>query len=347
MTSNIVVSSDRAICSRCGASYSGLKEAFPVSYAPQYKGLGHIPICRKCINHMYNEYFAQCRNNKSAVRQMCRKLDLYWNEDIFNNVMLRSTSNTVMLRYIQKTATVTYAGKCYDDTLIEEETLWDFPDTEKPKVEEPVKEEPIDVEEHDEEDIDIPQEVIDFWGAGFSKKMYKELEQRREYYMSQLPKDEVLDIGSEVLIRQLCNLEVSIAHDSAAGKSIEKSVNALNTLLGSLNLKPAQKKNDTEEQELSSTPLGVWLYRYENKRPLPDVNENLKDKNHIKKYIFTWMGHLGHMLGIKGAYTKLYDEEISRLKVERPEFADEDDEDLLIDSYSKPYTDTGQDGDSP
>lgn len=85
---------------------------------------------------------------------------------------------------------------------------------------------------------------------------------------------------------------------------------------------------------MSSTPLGVWLWRYENKRPLPEIDESLKDVNHIKKYIFTWMGHLCKMVGVKNGYTKLYEEEIERLRVEMPEYDDDEEEDLLINAYS-------------
>ena len=191
---------------------------------------------------------------------------------------------------------------------------------------------------------DIPQEVIAFWGTGYSKEMYEQLEQRRKYYSSKFP-DAFSDaggndIGSDVLMRQLCNLEVSISKDAAAGKSIDKSVNSLNTLIGSLNLKPAQKKSDELDASIANTPLGVWLFRYENKRPLPEIDKSLQDVNRIKKYVFTWLGHICKMCGVKNGYTRLYEDEINRLRVEKPEYEDEDDESLLIDAYSE-----SQDGD--
>ena len=107
-------------------------------------------------------------------------------------------------------------------------------------------------------------------------------------------------------------------------------------MLGSANLKPAQRKTDADaENELMNTPLGVWLWRYENKRPLPEIDDDLKDINGIKKYVFTWMGHVSKMLGLKNTYTRLYEQEVERLRVEKPEYEDEDDETLLIDSYSE------------
>ena len=47
------------------------------------------------------------------------------------------------------------------------------------------------------------------------------------------------------------------------------------------------------------------------------------------------MGHVSKMLGLKNTYTRLYEQEIERLRVEKPEYEDEDDETLLIDSYSE------------
>ena len=102
-----------------------------------------------------------------------------------------------------------------------------------------------------------------------------------------------------------------------------------------MNIKPAQRKDDELEAELSSTPLGVWIYRFENKRPLPEIDDQLKDVNRLKKYIFTWMGHLCKMLGVKNGYTKLYDEEIDRLRVEKPEYDGDDDEALMSHAYSE------------
>ena len=40
------------------------------------------------------------------------------------------------------------------------------------------------------------------------------------------------------------------------------------------------------------------------------------------------------MMNIKNGYTKLYDAEVDRLRVERPEYDGDDDETLLNDAYS-------------
>lgn len=327
------VASDKAICTRCGKQYSKRKGFFPTSYSENYKGLGYTHICNTCINSLYSKYLTQCGSSKDAVRQVCRKLDLYWHESIFNRINTKSTARTVMTQYITKLNSVALAGRSYDDTLLDEGTLWSFSSTIKTddKPETPV--EPLT-----ENEEPVPEDVIAFWGAGYTADMYKDLEQRRQYWMSRFPNDIDLDIGTEALIRQICNLEIDINRDRVAGKSIDKSVNALNNLLGSASLKPTQRKEDLDSS-VSNTPLGVWLYRFENERPLPDIDDELKDVNGLKKYVFTWMGHLCKMMGIKNGYTRLYEDEINRLRVERPEYDDEDDETLLIDSFSEEESD--------
>lgn len=326
----IEVNASKVICSKCGRSYSRRKGFFLSNYGQLYKGIGYVTVCKDCIDTMYNSYLSQCNNARDAARQVCRKLDLYWSDKVYEIVERKNTTHTVMTGYIAKINTSSYSGKSYDDTLSEEGTLWNWKF--RPTIHSDPPKEGI---ESNNEEIEIPDEVVSFWGSGYTPETYQELEQRRQYYLSRLSKGSDLDIGSEILIKQICNLEVTISKDSAAGKSIDKSVNSLNTLLGSLNLKPTQQKDADSDADLISTPLGVWLYRYENKRPLPKTDESLRDVNHNKKYVFTWFGHVLKLLGIKNGYTKLYEEEISRLRVEKPEYADDDDETLIINSYSE------------
>lgn len=342
-------------CCKCGRAYKGRRGFFPVSYAVLYKGIGYIPVCKECIDKMYNDYLIECGNSKDACRQVCRKLDLYWNEDIFAAADKRSSARTMMSGYLTKINTVSHGGKCYDDTLREEDLIWRFvPD--EPALSEPVAAEPekdagaedSHSTEEPEEEVVVPESVLAFWGRGFRPNMYEDLEQRRKYWMKKFSSQGVeLDVGTEALLRQICIMEITINQDRAAGRSIDKNVNALNNLLGSASLKPAQKKDDTNaDSALASTPLGVWLYRYEQKRPLPEVDEDMKDVNGIRKYVFTWMGHLCKMLGLKNGYAKLYEDEIARLRVERPEYDGDDDEAFmsrLFDEDSEDEEDESED----
>lgn len=328
------------VCSRCGISYGRRKGYFPVSYAVLHKGIGYIPVCKTCIDDMYNKYLAQCDDTAWVVRQMCRKLDLFWSFSLYEDVAKKNTKHSMMTAYIAKLNTARYVGKCYDDTLSTEGILWDFSsmsgsagtdNTDDNTEVHPTEDDEQAIEA--DESIEITDEIIMFWGPGFTPSMYRELEQRRRYWMAKFSDDDDLDVGAEALIRQICNLEIAINKDRVAGRSIDKNVNMLNTLLGSLSLKPSQNKDDGDSTA-ETTPLGVWVRRWENLRPLPETDPELRDVDGIVRYIETWFkGHLSKMLGYKNAITKMYENEIRKYRVERPDFDGEDDEDVFEDVF--------------
>lgn len=318
-----------AVCRKCGRAYGKLNGYFYVNYGSLYRGSGYLPYCKDCVNKMFMSYYTESGDECAAMHQLCRKLDLYWNEDTFQQVRRKHSTNNLMMRYLQQLTLPTYQGKCYDDTLREDGTFWSFGAQEEP--EEPelvIPERRIIIEEP--EPIVITEDVVSFWGPGYPAEMYQELERRRKYWIENLPDGVTPDVGMNALIRQICNLEIDINRDRAAGKAVDKSVNMLNTLVGSMNLKPTQKLEPAADSSAEKTPFGVWIKRWEDQRPVPEVDESLKDVDGIVKYILTWVyGHMAHMLKIKNAHSPLYDEAVARLRVERPEY-DEDDDDTML-----------------
>jgi len=324
----IDVYSTKAICCRCGQAYGTRKSYFPVNHGALYKGLGFIPICKDCIDAMYSSYLTQCGDQSSAARQVCRCLDLYWSEKAFDSVRVRNTNRTIMSSYITKINNISYAGKSYDDTLIEEGNLWNWGTDNVVDVSAQTE-----TDDNASDDYDIPDEVREYWGENYDDKACYYLEKRRNYLLSGFPEGTKVDVGTEGYIKQICALERDIENARAAGKSVDKLVSALDKLYGSAGLKPSQRQDDGLDANMAETPLGVWLLKYENKRPLPEIDDDLKDVNGVRKYVFTWLGHVCKMLGKKNGFSKLYESEIQRLRVEKPEYDDEDDEDMMMDVF--------------
>ena len=322
---------DRTICFRCGIAYGRKKGNFPVCYAGMYRGVGYLPFCRSCIDTMYNEYVAQSGDAKKSVRQMCRKLDLFWNEQIYDSVEKKATTRTMMTNYIQRVNNIAYAGRSYDDTLLSEGSLWAF---EMPVVIDEMRNEPEPevLTSEDETDVqEIPKSVIEFWGPGYTPEMYLELEQRLQYYRGQMGEDAKADLGTDTLLRQIAMMEIDINRARADGRSVDKMVNALNSLLSSL--KRPQKGSGADTAS-ANTPFGVWIKRWEDERPLPEIDDSMKDVDGITKYVLTWVyGHMAHMLKIKNARAPLYEEAVAKLRVEHPEYDEDDDEAMMYDLF--------------
>lgn len=329
----IEVNASGTVCRKCGVAYGRLKGNFPISYAQLHKGVGYLPYCRSCVDSMYDAYLAECGDTKRAVRQMCRKLDLYWNEKSFEAVEKTTSNRSMMTGYIARVNGLKQAGKSYDDTLREENAMWEWNAT---LGSEPTTQ-PV-AHQHEAEDavsvIEVPEDVIEFWGSDFEPEFVMKLDKRYKHWTDGAE----LDKGSVSLYKQICILEEMINRDAAEGKPVDKNMNMLNTLLGSLNQKPVQKKEADSSSD--NTTFGEWIRKWENLRPIPDPDPELRDVDGIVRYITVFFfGHLARMLGIKNAYSKLYDEEIAKLRVDRPEFDGDDDETMFNEIFS-----SGDDG---
>lgn len=321
---SIEINASSSQCRKCGTAYGRLKGNFPVSYATLYKGQGYMPYCRDCIDEMYDAYYMVCKDAKLAVRQMCRKLDLYWNEGAYQYSELKSGSKSMMTTYIARINGVNFAGKSYDDTLIEEGSIWSSLSSELAQT-------GYNTVKPSEADEQVDPELADFWGADYSQEFLLRLDKRYKKWT----KDQGdLEPGSISLFKHICILEETIAIDSAAGRSVDKNMNTLNTLLGSLNLKPVQKKSEVDAAT-ENTPFGVWIDRWEHKRPIPEPDPMLKDVDGIVRYITIWFyGHIAKTLGIPNVYCEMYEREMEKMKVERPEAFDEevDDDESIFNS---------------
>lgn len=319
----IEVNASSSTCRKCGTAYGRLKGYFPVSYSYLYKGTGYLPYCKDCVDGMFAAYLQECKDSKVAVRQMCRKLDLYWSEKVYEAVEKQNSTRSMMTSYITKINAVKLASKSYDDTLREEGALWL-----EPKAYSNMEAVITGVDISDEE-LNVSDDIVLFWGPGYTPSMYMELENRRKYWMSKYPQEAELDIGTEALIRQICSLEIDINKARMEGKPIDKYVNSLNTVLGSANLKPTQKKEDADA-ELEKMPLGVGIQKWEYSRPLPPTPKEKRDINQVIKNITTWyLGHACKMVGIRNSYCKMYEDAMAELRVENPDHAEEDDDTLL------------------
>lgn len=301
-------------CCRCGRHHTKQKTNYPASQSPLYKGNGgYLPICNNCIDALFEHYKEVLNDDRAAMRRICLKFDIYWCEDIYKMVCNGSTNSSRMRSYISKTNLYAYIGKSFDDTMDEQN------DTDRRVVR-------SIPEDEDDDAVGIDTEIIEFWGTGFEPDFYLELDRKYKYWTKDLKTPP--DKGEEAIYKQVCILEATINRESAAGKSIEKHVNSLNTLLGSANLKPSQKKaEDAMDAAFDGLPFGVGIRVYENARPIPKPDPEFEDVDGIVKYISVWfLGHLCKMLGIKNSYCRMYERELERMRIERPDITEEDDE---------------------
>lgn len=317
---------DQYYCTRCTRHFSKQTGNFSASYSPLYhQNNKYLPVCKHCVEEMYDHYLMVLGDERLALRRICMKFDIYWSDDIYKATLNGNSQKTLVTSYIAKSNMTQYNGKNFDDTLDEEAQAVARSTNVVAAPEEPVL---------DGGEVSVDPSIVNFWGAGFSPAFYADLERRWEYWAGDTDRS-TMDISEGAVLRQICMLEVTISRDTASGKAVDKSVNALNNLLGSANLKPIQKKEETDAS-VEATPFGLWIKKIEDTRPIRDVDPEFEDVDGIRKYVSVWfLGHLCSMLKINNGYSRLYEEEMARLRVERPEYEDEDEEAIYEDIFER------------
>lgn len=317
---NPIKTTQKFYCCRCGTSFSRRVGNFSVSHSSMYRGTGYLPMCNQCVDAMYEQYRAQFNDDRKAMKRICMKLDLYWNNDIYEMTEKAAGVHSRVRNYIGRTNIVRYLDKTYDNTVEEEEL-------ENSRV---YGNSTFYVAKDTDEISQVDQETVDFWGAGYTPDFYDELNRR---YNDWTNGSDVTDPSERSLYRQICLLETIISRDGAQGKPVDKNVNVLNSLLGSMNLKPAQKKSESDT-ELEKMPLGVGIQKWELSRPLPQTSKSKKDVRNTIKNITTWyLGHACKMVGLRNSYCKMYEDAMEELRVKHPEYDEEDDDTLLNDIF--------------
>lgn len=324
-------------CTRCGRGYRSQKGNFPASQSPLYAANNNfLTVCQDCLEEMYRHYRAVLGggdDDYEAIRRMCMKFDIYWHPDLFKSLQKVESDRSRMKAYIRMANLYQYKDRTFDDTLDEEALA---AADEKAILQAAVARASTYVDTEDEpEEPPVDPGLIKFWGTGLAPSLYGELQARFQYWCEELNTDpEHMDAGTKSVLRQICNLEVQSNKDMAAGKSTDKLAGMINTLLGSANLKPVQKKEDEKDTSLDKIPYGVWIRKCENTRPIGEPKEEWRDVDGIVRYEEIWnRGHAAASLGVKNGYSKLYEDEMARLRVTRPEFEEMDNEELFVNLF--------------
>lgn len=285
---------------------------------------GRLTVCGDCVDAFMMMYRSETGDDLESARRVCMKFDVYWDPALFMSATRSGIHTTSAIRvYLSRMGLAKYKGKTFDDSLKIELAngiaTYAAPPADK-------KERVI---------VEATPEDIDFWGTGFSDEEYMRLNKKYSDWTSVVQSDEPLTLGEQTLYRTICILETTIDRNAAAGKPVEASIKQLNDLLGEVNAKPKQKKiTDESDEAFGDLPFGVGIRVFENERPVPKPLPEFDDVDGVRKYVTVWFfGHLCHMLHIKNSYCKMYEEEMERLRVERPELSDEEDDDFLSDIF--------------
>ena len=172
-----------------------------------------MPVCKHCFEKLLNHYEEVLGDPKAAMERLCLKFDMYWNPDICKMVPKDNTSGPRATIYSRYTNLQKHVGKTYDTTLdeeyagklralspsadiaasLEEESAPDS-DGAPAKDSSPVRDRSVKMSKAE------LARAAEFWGAGFTKEFYYELNTRYRNWTADIPGE--LDKAEQALYKQ-------------------------------------------------------------------------------------------------------------------------------------------------
>lgn len=291
------------------------------SYSNFFSNIGKIPYCKQCIEKLYQQYFDEYTNDgcltpeRNAVKRLCMAFGIYYREDVFNaacnDKKKRSINISPMAAYMKMIQLSQYKNKSYDTTLSEEE-----------------KEAFVaDVSNGNYVSTTIDQETINFFGSGFTDEDYKYL--KREYD-DWTARHECNTKAQEEVFKDICFNRLQNIKALRRGEDTKDITASFQKMLDAGKLQPKQNAGDTTADNQT---FGTLIDKWENERPLPEIDEELKDVDKIALYIdIFFKGHLSKMMGLKNAFSNLYTKFMKKYTVDKPEYNDEENSEVLFDA---------------
>lgn len=306
-------------CFYCGNDY--VETNYYKSYSKFYSNIGKIPYCKQCIERFYQEYYEKYTNEgcltpeRKAIKRLCMIFDIYYKEDVFNSAMNKIKESNMnispMGQYVKTIQLAQYHDKSYENTISEEE-LNDF----------------VAGSIEDMSDSrNVDKKTIKFFGAGFTDEDYEFL---KEQYDDWTARHECNTKAQEEVFKRICFKQLEILKATRKGEETKNLDATFQNLLDTAKLQPKQNSGDTTADNQT---LGTLIDKWENTRPLPEIDEELKDVDKIGAYVdIFYRGHLSKMMGLKNGLSNLYTKFMKKYTVKKPEYNDEENSEVLFDA---------------
>ena len=134
----------------------------------------------------------------------------------------------------------------------------------------------------------------------------------------------------EEIFKRICFKQLEILKATRRGEDTKNLDDTFQKLLDTAKLQPKQNSGDTTADNQT---FGTLIDKWENTRPLPEIEEELRDVDKIGLYVDVFLkGHLSKMMGLKNGLTNLYNKFMKKYTVEKPEYNSDANSDALFDA---------------
>lgn len=312
---------NKCTCFYCGKEY--VDTNYYKSNSVFYSNIGKVPYCKQCIEKFYQHFYEKYTNEgcltpeKKAVKRLCMIFDIYYKEDAYNsaidNAKKREMNITPMGAYMKMIQLQQYNRnkETYENTITQEEQK-DFV---------------VNMSTNISDSSNVDEKTKNFFGIGFKDEDYKFL--KREYD-DWVARHECKTKAQEEVFKRLCFKQLEILKATQRGEDTKDLDATFQKLLETAKLQPKQNSGDAMADNQT---FGTLIDKWENTRPIPEVDEDLRDVDKIGLYLeIFFKGHLAKMMGLKNGLSNLYSKFMKKYTVEKPEYNDDEDGEALFDA---------------
>ena len=187
-----------------------------------------------------------------------------------------------------------------------------------------------DLENNTEEDVKIVQKTLKAakkrFGSDYNNEELMFLENEYQDWISRY---DCSQKAQEETFQNLSILKLMKRNAIKKGNSTKDLDSSYQQWLDTGNLKPKQNTLDTFSD---AQTMGTLIQKYEETRPLPDIDPELADVDKIGIYIDAfYRGHASKMLGLKNRFSNIYEKVMNKYAVKQPSYDEENDSEILFD----------------
>jgi len=309
---NKVIEQDYILCPKCGEFIS--RENF---YSSNKYAIGVFPQCKKCILaevEQRDKKNDKANETKDSVKRMLQKMNLPYIDDLYESAcktvadeVNEKNRKAPFLAYLVPLKSLPqYKNKTWVDSEFELGVITE------------------------EEETKINAKTIKAakkrFGSGYSNEDYMFLETEYQDWTTRYACE---NKAQELLFKRICFKELEIDKAQKTGKDTKELDKTLQELMGSLSVKPSQSNSDSLADFQT---FGQLIAKWEDEKPIPEPDEEFRDVDKIGLYIDVFFkGHLSKMMGLKNAFSSLYERFIRKYTVTKPQYDEDVDSEALFD----------------
>ena len=308
---NRIINNDVLLCPVCGR-WQATDTSF---YMDKRYIADRFPICKRCLVAMVEQREKDTdppNETKQSVQRVLQLMDRVYDDEFYESCVKgalddvkEKTRNSPFATYITAILSLpNWKGMTWKDSK-------------------------FGVMGDSSDDVRLIQKTIKSgrkrFGSGYSDEEYMFLENE---YQDWVGRYECNTKAQEEVFENLAICKLLKRKALVSGKPTKDIDAQITSWMSAGNVQPKQNSMDALSD---AQTFGTLIQKFEEERPCPEIDPELQDVDQIARYIDTYYkGHMCKMLELDNNFSHLYEEEMRKYTVDKPQFDDEEDSESIF-----------------